>query len=116
MTWMITRLRDCGMAISLGPTARPMPAWGNAPGIKTHQLFPSANGAVHRCERGCVRWYGDGAGFQPWMCFWTFSWGVAPGWDDDAPLALCFRATAPADASLGQTPWFKARGITEGCE
>src|SRR6266849_6689028 len=41
---------NCDMAISSGPTARLIPAWGIAPGINAHKLFPSANGAVHRCE------------------------------------------------------------------
>jgi hypothetical protein len=109
--------RDRDMAISSGPTARLIPAWGVAPGIKTRKLFPSANGAVHRCERGCVRRHGNGAGFQPWLCFWIFSWGLAPGWDDDAPLALCFRATGrcqPGPNALVQGPW-NYRGLRVTC-
>src|SRR6266436_2168454 len=80
---MTTRLRDCAMAISLGPTARLIPAWGIAPGIKTHKLFPSANGAVHRCERVWVRWHGEvpgvmmGRAFSPDCVFSLFS-GALP--------------------------------------
>ena len=33
-------------------------------------------------------WHGDGSGFQPSFCFRSLTWGVAPGWDGDAPLAL----------------------------
>ena len=37
-------------------------------------------------------WHGDGADRWPFDLFWvSVSWGVAPGWDIAAPLAL----TAP---------------------
>ena len=32
--------------------------------------------------------HGDGAGFQPFDGLRSVTWGVAPGWDGDAPLAL----------------------------
>ena len=46
--------RDCGMAVSLGPKARLMPAWGIAPGSRPANFLASANGAVHRAERTFV--------------------------------------------------------------
>ena len=33
-------------------------------------------------------WHGDGSGLQPWIGFGWWAWGVAPGWDGGAPLAL----------------------------
>ena len=32
--------------------------------------------------------HGDGAGFQPFDGLCSVTWGVAPGWDGGAPLAL----------------------------
>src|SRR5713101_2587019 len=80
---MTTKLSDCDIAISLGPRARLMPAWGIAPGIKTRKLFPSANGAIHRWETVWVRWPGEVQGL----------------WHGDK-----FRANGPADTSLGHRP------------
>ena len=103
-----------------GPKARSIPAGGNAP-CDQRNKSPSANGAVHpfrvvRCwvVNGAWRW--DGTGFQPWCCLRVETWGVAPGWYGDAPLALRFRANppvsarakGPANTSLGQRPRFMA--------
>ena len=103
-----------------GPKARSIPAWGNAP-CHRHKQTMSANGAAH--PFGIVRdgmmdgaWRWDGTDFQPLGCLRSDTWGVAPGWYGDAPLALRFRANPPASArakgpahtSLGQRPRFMA--------
>src|SRR5437016_10489810 len=75
-----------------GPKARFIPAWANGPGHRHTQTL-SAKGAIR--PSGIIR---DGAmngagpwdvpGFQPSLCLRCIAWGVAPGWDDGAPLAL----------------------------
>ena len=35
-------------------------------------------------------WHGDGAGFQPFVVLRSDTWGIAPGWDGGAPLALSY--------------------------
>jgi len=53
----------------------------------------SANGAIYplglvggAVVHGALRW--DGLGFQPLLCLPPVTWGPAPGWFKDAPLAL----------------------------
>ena len=89
---MPTRLRDCGIAQTLGqrPIAyRP----GATPQVHTSKQPISANGAFH--PFGIVRdgvmngaWRSAGSGFQPSWCVRHDTWGVAPGWYKNAPLAL----------------------------
>lgn len=52
----------------------------------------------------------DGAGFQPWLYFRFVTRGVAPGWDEGAPLALWCRAKRPAGGSLGPVQEVVAAG------
>src|SRR6266849_2501407 len=83
---MITRLSDCGMAISLGPTARLMPAWGIAPESRPPNCSPAPTARFIGAKGACGG-MGMARAFSP-GCVFVFSWGVAPGWDENAPLAL----------------------------
>jgi len=75
-----------------GPKARLIPAWAKGPGHRHTQTL-SVNGAIHSCDivrnwvmNGAWRW--DEPGFQPLLWLRCITWGVAPGWFEDAPLAL----------------------------
>src|SRR2546428_12044666 len=91
---MLTRLRDCGIAIILGPKACLMPAWGIAPGIRPTNCLqaptarfigPGARLWSVVCCHACVKM---ARAFSPHFVFRFDTWGVAPGWDECAPLAL----------------------------
>src|SRR2546427_823765 len=63
-----------------------------------HTQTLSAKGAIHPC--GIVRdgvmndaWRWDEPGFQPFLCLPCITWGVAPDWFENAPLALTEAAT-----------------------
>src|SRR5206468_4406624 len=78
----------------LGPKARLISAWGIAPGILIPPNLcraPTARfiafdkyllGAAMSCSWNLAR------AFSPHFVFRFVTWGVAPGWFDDAPLAL----------------------------
>ena len=82
------------MAVSLGPKARLISAWGIAPGIVTPPNLsraPTARfiafdkyllGGAMSCSGNLAR------AFSPHFVFRFVTWGVGPGWFEDAPLAL----------------------------
>ena len=86
--------RDCGMVVGLGPKAPLIAAWGTAPGNVTppnHSRAPTARfiafdkyvlGAAMSCSGNLAR------AFSPHFVFRFITWGFAPGWFEDAPLAL----------------------------
>src|SRR5688572_18202716 len=86
--------RDWGMTMSLGPEARLISAWGKAPGIVTPPNFSQAPTARFIAFDpyllgGAMSWSGNLArAFSPLFGFRFVTWGFAPGWFEDTPLAL----------------------------
>src|SRR6266542_530845 len=86
--------RECCMAASLGPKARLISAWGIVPGTVTQPSFsraPTARfiafdeyllGGAISCSGNLAR------AFSPRFVFQFVTWGFAPGWFEDASLAL----------------------------
>jgi len=89
------------MAVSLGPKARLISAWGIAPGILTQPNLseaPTARfiafdkyllGGATSCSGNLAR------AFSPHFVDRFVPWGVAPGWFEDAPLALAEEIEPP---------------------
>src|SRR5258706_11148399 len=74
-----------------GPKAHSIPAWGNAPGNVPH-TEPRAESPPHRsipCSRPVPSWETClGRAFSPLAFCPLVSRGVAPGWDEAAPVVL----------------------------
>ena len=81
---------------------------GTPIGCQRHRRGPC--GALNmRCVKHAVRGssscgWEDGAGLQPLGCLRAVIWGVDPGWDDGAPLALKSRANGTPHTSVGKRP------------
>ena len=77
---------------TLGPKARLIPAWGNAPGIRVirnHERQQRDSSGSTKTDAELRDDMGeDGTGLQPWWGWRCVSWSVALGWFEDAPLAL----------------------------
>ena len=87
----LSRVKPGPWGPATGPKARPIPAWGNAPGIESHTqqglkarpIFPHRGPiATKPTQWDSPRHWRSGIGWG------RVSWGVAPGWYGSAPLAL----------------------------